>query len=186
MKTQISKDNALIIFLNKNEVESLNLDFKSFSPSDKQTRFILSSLYNDAAYKSGFVPEASEKRLIEILPFENGSCIIIFSFPKKRKFKVTARIKTDLRLFEFECEKNLHSFFESANGFDKKQFSALFENSGEYRLLINSGNASLLRLLSEYSEAVKDKLALNRTNEYWNCLYSRSCTKRNEKTQQPL
>lgn len=182
MKTQISKDNALIIFLDKNEVESLNFNFKSLSVCDKHTRFVLNALYNDAAFKSGFVPEPSEKRLIEILPFENGSCIIIFSFPKKRKFKVTARIKTNAKLFEFESKDSLRRFFESAKGFDKKYFSALFENSGEYRLLINSDDTSLLRVLSEYSETVKGKYALSSTKEYWNCLYS----KKSERTRQPI
>ena len=182
MKTQISKDNALIIFLNKNEVDSLNLDFSNFTASDKQTRFVLNSLYNDAAFASGFKPEASERRLIEILPFENGSCIIIFSFPKKRKFKVTARIKTSAKLFEFTCKDSLKNFFESAKGFDKKYFSALFENSGEYRLLINTDDKSFIRILSEYSEAVNGKHAISRTKEYWNCLYSKT----SERNQQPI
>ena len=186
MKTQISKDNALIVFLNKDEVDSLNLDFKNFTAADKQTRFILNSLYNDAAYKSGFVPKQSEKRLIEILPFENGSCIIIFSFPQKRKFKVSARRKIETRLFEFDSKMSLYRFFESAERIDKKLFEALFENSGEYRLLVASGEPSLVRILSEYSQAVKDKYALSRTKEYWNCLYSRNSAKTNGKTQQLL
>ena len=182
MKTQISKDNALIIFLNRNEVEALSLDFNNFAASDKQTRFILNSLYNDAAFESGFQPETSDRRLIEILPFENGSCIIIFSFPKKQRFKVTAKIKTYDKLFEFESKDSLYRFIESAKGFDKKHFLALFENSGEYRLLINSNDKSLIRILSEYSEAVKGKYALSSTKEYWNCLYSKT----SERIQQPL
>lgn len=186
MKTQISKDNALIIFLNKDEVQSLKFNFDNLSVSDKQTRFVLNSLYNEAASKSSFIPPKSERRLIEILPFENGSCIIIFSFPQKRRMKVTARLKTASRLFEFDSKISLYRFFESVRGVEKNQFSALFESSGEYRLLINSDNETLLRILSEYSHAVKDKFAECRTKEYWNCLYCRDKTKTNERTQQPL
>lgn len=185
MKTQISKDNALIIFLDKNEVEELKFNFENFSACDKQTRFVLNALYNDAAFKSGFEPKPGEKRLIEILPFENGSCIIIFSFPRKRNFKVIARRKVVFRIFEFESEKSLKRFFESASHFDKNLFGALFESSGTYRLLVNSDEPSLIRLLGEYSEAVKDKFAESRTREYWNCLYSGE-TKTSGRNQQPL
>ena len=102
MKIEIGENNSLLVFLDKKDVGALHLDLSEISDENAALRKILNGIYRDAALSSGFVPESAGSKTVEILPFDDGSVLICFSFKTKRvKMKVKARIKQNLIVYEF-------------------------------------------------------------------------------------
>ena len=173
MKIEIGENNSLLVFLTKQEVHTLHLD-GPFTLEEEASRKILQAVYRDAALSAGFVPEAYEKRITELLPFSDGSMLLCFSFPGKRcRLKVSARMKKSYKIYELFSAADLAAFLNSAASLHCVP-EAVYESEGSYRFIIDSRAHTLERLLKEYAEPVSAPLALQSTKEYWRAVYTNS------------
>lgn len=182
MKIEITKDNSLLIFLNKNELNRLGLNCEKMVYGDDKTKYLLNSLYNDAAYSSGFKPKRTDKRIIEVLPFKDGSCIIIFSFPQKYRYKVKARLKNESNIFEFESEDELRSFLNNTPESEREKIVAIYKSDKHYRIKTYGDSKAATNLISEFSNSVNGRYTAERTEEFWERIYPKTY----ENSQQPL
>ena len=171
MKVEIGENNALLVFLEKKDVRALHLEINDTLHENEDARRILAALYRDAALESGFVPDETGNRCIELLPFEDGSVLICFSFRRSRaKMKVTARRKAQLVLFEFPDAAAFEQFLDSACSLEELP-EAVYEEQGCYRFAVSNDKQKLINLLKEFAGTVRSPFALARTAEYWRRIY---------------
>ena len=174
MKVEIGEQNCLLVFLEKSEVSALHLESESCSYSDPACRSVLGALYRDAALRVGFVPERFASRTIELLPFQDGSMLLCFRFEVKRqRFKVRARRRQSLCLYEFSGVEELAAFCERIGEADQLP-QGVYECEGAYRFVLSSHAQRLENLLKEYAHRVTEPLAIAATREYWREVYSES------------
>ena len=172
MKIEIGENNSLLVFLDKKDVGALHLDLSDGFDENAPSRKILNGIYRDAALSSGFVPESAGSKTIEILPFDDGSVLICFSFKtKKVRMKIKARLKSELIVYEFSDSASLEQFLESAESLNEIPES-VYENEGYYRFLIKSESKSLENLLKEFALKLSLPYTAERTKEFWRRVYS--------------
>ena len=167
MKIEIGENNSLLVFLDKKDVGALHLDLSDGLDENAASRKILNGIYRDAALSSGFVPESAASKTIEILPFDDGSVLICFSFKtRKVKMKVKARQKRELLVYEFTNCAALEQFLNSAGNLNELP-EAVYENEGCYRFIIKSESKILENILKEFSFKLNMPYTVERTKEFW-------------------
>lgn len=168
MKIEIGEKNCLLVFLDSDDVKRLHLDGENIVYTDESTRKIINSVYREAALSIGFVPENADSRVIELLPFNDGSMLMCFSFKSKRpKLKVIAKLKERHSVYEFSCESDFKRYLESSCFTEKQKNAEVFESSGKYRLLISDSSQKEENLLGEFALKIGSPLAVSKTREYW-------------------
>ena len=172
MKIEIGENNSLLVFLDKKDVNAMQLDLSNAVEENAAAREILERIYLDAAHASGFVPHSTSSKVIEILPFQDGSALICFSFRQKRvKMKVTAIRKRDFAVYEFSDVNCLEQFLNHAQRLQELP-EAVYEKDGCYRFIVRSDCKSLDNLLKEFAHRRNVPFACERTAEYWRKVYS--------------
>lgn len=168
MKIELTSDSSLLLFLEKADMENLHLDIETMLYSDEHTREILRSLYDEARESTGFEPQDGTHAMIEVLPFEDGSCIICFSFPKSRlKFKIIPHLKRTESMYEFSSLSDFEMFRTAAEKLGFTEIDKVYENEGTYRALISTDDERIQNIIREFSVPVVSPLAQSMTDEYW-------------------
>jgi negative regulator of genetic competence, sporulation and motility len=168
MKIELTDDRSILLYLEKSDLETLHLDVDTMLYSDENTREILHTLYNEAKEKTGFEPLNNGNAMIEVLPFEDGSCIICFSFPKnKTKIKIIPHIKNRTFIYEFYSLADFESFLTVWDKSGRLKIDALYKYDDTYRAVINTESESARSLISEYSVEIVSPLSQSETEEFW-------------------
>lgn len=165
MKTQQIDSHSLLLFLEKGEPESLKLDIYNLQMSDERTRLTLKTLFKKASEQVGFKPDKTSSALVEMLPFEDGSCLLVFSFPEKNeRLKIVARPLRREAVYEFESKDALFDYRRVSGS----ELSCVYEFGGVYRAFICEKDESAKSLLSEYARLLTGTLEKGTTEEFWN------------------
>ena len=171
MKVEIGENNCLFIFLTAAEASQMHVHEAAADFGDALSKAVIENLYRDAAQRAGFTPAGYRSRVIELLPFQDGSVLLCFRFVRtKPKLKVRARKKYAKALYHFASREAFAAFLDHA-GQLKQLPEAVYESAGEYRLLIAPHATQLEALLKEYAEKCMLPFAAERTKEYWRPVY---------------
>ena len=143
MKTKILNDRQLCVITSQKE-----LQFSTFSCKDQISRKNLRDIYKKTAEKFGF--STSPHRLsVELFPFINNGCMIIYTLRKKRYKKISpvffARFETPDNLLDCKLKiKPLLKYIRSTE---------LFASDTAYFVKIHAKSkiSAIKAFLSEYS-----------------------------------
>ncbi|MBQ6380801.1 MAG: hypothetical protein IJJ41_04260 [Clostridia bacterium] len=171
MKVEIGENNSLLVFLTAQEVAALHLSLSNADYIARENREIIARIYRRAAARSGFLPGSYASRVIELLPFEDGSLLLCFRFARTRaKLKVRALKRSGASLYHFATPEAFGAFLAHASALQQLP-EAVYESGGEYRLVVGKHAHRLAHMLGEFSERITAPLALPRTREYWREVY---------------
>ena len=171
VKVEIGENNCLLVLLEKEEADALHLNADTVRYADASSRKMIAALYRDAALQVGFVPAAYVRRTVELLPFENGSILLCFSFQtQKRKWKVRVKRKYENLVYEFHSKADFAAFLEHAAHLTQLP-EGVYENEGTYRFIIAPQATALKNMLCEFATEITSPLAIAYTKEYWRTVY---------------
>lgn len=169
MKTQKGKNNSLLVFLNKHEAVAYHIG-ADMHPETEESRRMMHLIFREAAALANYPQEMQGKKIIEILPFEDGSVLLCFTPETIRpRLKIRVRRKEQHSVYEFENGSALERFLESAEALSLLP-EAVCKSEGKYRFIMRGDNRRHL-LLTEFATRLNAPLAVARTEEYWQKLY---------------
>ena len=166
MRPQIVNDSMILILLNKDDLTALHLEPVKIDFSDENTRNILLSLLEQVQVQTGKQLKSGGKTVVEILPFENGDCLICFSKAPldMPKIKITARIKHCTRVYEFSTLNDVKQYLNAAPSADKRE---IYERDGTYRIIMTNPQKKDVLLIAEFGRELKYNLAQYYTKEHF-------------------
>lgn len=164
MKIEIGEKNCLLVFLDKHDMAALHLNAATVTYNDDACRKTIQAIYTDAATQVNFVPQQHSSKVIELLPFEDGSMLLCFSF-KQKPFRLNVHVRKKERscVFEFCNKAQTQFFFKTVS---PPPSFRLFENSGAYRLIVPE-SCCKTEPITEFAERIRHPFALSETAEYW-------------------
>lgn len=162
MKINTPGEEYIFIELNKNDMKKLGLSYFDMNYSDEKTRKTIFTVLSQAKSSLGQSFDLSDTKRVEVLPRENGGCLLFFTVGRKKKrFRLS---EGGCRLyFEFSSPDSLLDMKLSEKELNTENVrSVLYGCDGKYYLFL-SGNirSSLLMKISEYAYPVKSEAVLN-------------------------
>ena len=166
MKTQKGKNNSLLVFLDKHEAGAYHIG-ADMHPEDEQSRRMIYLIFREAAAMENYRQGPQGKKLIEILPFEDGSALLCFTPERTQpRLKVRVRRKATRTVYEFDSPAALESFLESVKTLDALP-EAVCKSEDKYRFILCEDYRQLHLLLTEFAARLTAPLVAARTLEYW-------------------
>lgn len=167
MKTQLVNNSTILILLSKEDLSLLGVTTKDLNFSDEDTRAMLMCLLDWAQEMLNFTLPAKGKTVVEVIPFENGECLISYSDTgiKKVKFKIVARIKkSDDKVYCFDDKESMDCFIQACKNIPFESF----EKDGKYRLILKNADKKTVFLANEFGTKLTYALAAAYTREHFN------------------
>ncbi len=169
MKIHSPNKNSLIILLNPSDMEKLNLSTETMVYSDEHTRQVLWTLFTESRVALGQETKHGAKTMIEIMPFDNGGCLICFTLKSENtNIRIIPKLKNTPAVYEFEEINGFRKMNDSAKAQNIDISGELFESDNTYRFILNNAVPENKNLLSEFASKINNPLAESTTREYWN------------------
>ncbi len=169
MKIHSPNKNSLIILLNPSDMEKLNLRTETMVYSDKHTRQVLWTLFTESRIALGQETKHGLKTMIEIMPFDNGGCLICFTLKSENtNIRIIPKLKKTSAVYEFEEKDGFRQMSNSAEAQHIDISGELYENDNTYRFILNHAVSENKNLLSEFASKINHPLVESTTREYWN------------------
>lgn len=178
MKINSTADDRITVELTKQDMAMLDITYEDMDYSTTETRRVIWTLLDEAEKVLGKELDPSRRMIIEATPDTSGGCILDFiildSKKKNSVHRQQLRKQSENLLCDFE---NSDLLLRAAMGFRLNCESSLYENGGNYRLIIRAlcEADTVKRYFSEFS-CVKscDRLLLEHTKEHWRLITEKS------------
>ncbi len=174
MKINSPAENKIIVDLNEQDMLELDITYEEMDYSTIETRRVIWTVLDAAGKVLGKTLDPSRRMIIEAVPRSEGGCTLLFTILENckngLKQKSTLRKQVERLICEF-CD--LDSLFSAVSKLENAEIcteSSLYENNGNYRLIISSpfDTARLRRYFSEFCNvSVCEKLVYEFTKEHW-------------------
>ena len=176
MQINSPAENRIIVELSAQDMRELDITYEEMDYSTIETRRVIWTVLDAAGKALGREFDPSKKMVIEAVPLPSGGCTLCFTLPENpclRSKKSLLKKQICSVICDFDSLDNLYSAAESFAALSVSAESSLFENSGIYRLIVESrfDIASLSRFFGEFGNCRKSTpLEEEFTREHWHML----------------
>ncbi len=174
MKINSPAENRIIVDLNKQDMIELDITYEEMDYSTIETRRVIWTVLDAAGKVLGKTLDPSRRMIIEAIPRNEGGCTLFFTILEDSKSslhrKSTLKKQVESIICEFPDLESLFSAVSKLEADENTVESSLYENEGNYRLIISSpfDSARLRRYFSEFCTVSScEKLLCEHTKEHW-------------------
>lgn len=165
MKTQLVNNSTILVHLDRNDLEALKLEPLSLDFRKESVRNLLLCLLEQVEASLGHKLPPQGKTVVEVLPFENGECLISYSKHRESapKLRVTAHKKgSRAYVYSFWSEEALRAFLSVVHS----PYQA-YHLDGEYRVILPHLTDRVRLIAGEFAQEVRHPLAVAYTKEHY-------------------